>query len=112
MPYICTKSNTTISLKQERNIKDRLGKAVAILGKPESYLMVNMEENCRLYFGGNREPAAFVEVRLFGRSSAAAYEKMTAEVTKIVAEELGVAEDRIYVQYEEVPTWGFAGSNF
>ena len=113
MPYINTKTNVEISKAQEKNIKTKLGKAVGLLSKPESYLMVNMEDNCRLYFAGDGDkPAAFVEIRLFGRASERAYDQMTAAVTDIIKDELGVPANRIYVQYEEVPHWGYAGSNF
>ena len=37
---------------------------------------------------------------------------MTAAVTQILSEELSLAPDRIYVQYEEVNHWGWNGSNF
>jgi len=54
MPMINTK--TTVSLSQEK--KDALakeyGKAVSILGKPESYLMLGMEEKADLYFAGKK----------------------------------------------------------
>ena len=113
MPYINTKTNITISEDKEENIKRRLGEAAAIIGKSEAYLMVNMEDNCRLYFGGDKSaPAAFVEIRLFGKSTRDAYNKMTKAVCNIISEELGIAGNRIYVQYEEVPNWGFNGRNF
>lgn len=113
MPYINTRTNVEITKEQELRIKSKLGQAVALLGKPESYLMVSMEDHCRLYFGGDgTSPIAFVEVRLYGEVSANAYDQMTAAVTKIITEELSIPGDHIYVQYEEVPHWGFAGSNF
>ena len=68
MPYINTKTNIAITKLQEEEIKSRLGQAVSCLGKSERYLMVNMENHCRLYFAGDKtEPVAFVEVRLFGK---------------------------------------------
>lgn len=113
MPYINTKTNIEIPGDKEENIKSRLGEAAAIIGKSEAYLMVNMEDCCRLYFGGNgTDPAAFVEIRLFGKASKAAYNKMTKAVCDILNEELGIAGNRIYVQYEEVPNWGFNGTLF
>ena len=52
MPMI--NSKVTISLPQEKRdiLKAEFGKAVAILGKPESYLMLGFEDNYDLYFGG------------------------------------------------------------
>ena len=45
MPMI--NSKVTVSLPQEKRdiLKAELGKAVAILGKPESYLMLGFEDN-------------------------------------------------------------------
>lgn len=112
MPYINTRTNVAISKEQETEIKARFGEAVLCLGKNERYLMVCMEENCRLYFDGNQEPAAFVEVRLFGCADAEEYDAMTEEVTDIISGVLGIPADRIYVQYQEVPHWGWNGVNF
>lgn len=113
MPFINTKTNVAISKNQEERIKNRLGAAASLIGKSESYLMVNMEDHCRLYFGGDGEtPAAFVEIRLFGKASKEAYGKMTKAVTNIIEGELDIPGNRIYVQYEEVPNWGLDGENF
>lgn len=112
MPFINTKTNVEITKQAETNIKTRLGQAVAALGKSESYLMVAFEDKQRLYFKGQDTPAAFVEVRLFGKASRSGYDKMTRQVTDIISQETGVSAGRIYVQYEEVPNWGMAGSNF
>ena len=54
MPMI--NSKVTVSLPQEKRdiLKAEIGKAVAILGKPETYLMVGFEENYDLYLGGKK----------------------------------------------------------
>lgn len=113
MPYINTRTNVEISQAQEKQIKTELGAAVSCLGKSERYLMVDMEDRCRLYFAGDtEEPAAFVEVRLYGRASGSMYDAMTKKVTEIISGVLKIPARRIYVQYEEVPHWGWNGSNF
>ncbi len=74
--------------------------------------MVGLEDNCDLYFqGSNAEPAAFIEVKVFGGFTDAASEKMTAELCRIYGEELGISASRIYIKYEEVERWGWNGSN-
>ena len=40
------------------------------------------------------------------------YEKMTAELTKIYGEVLGIAADRMYIKYMGSYDWGWNGSNF
>lgn len=113
MPYIATQTSTPIPPEKEAAIKARFGKAIELLGKTEHWLMLSFADNCRLWFQGNQEkPSAFVVVKLFGKASPAAYESMTAEITRILAEELALEPGRIYVQYEEVGHWGWNGSNF
>lgn len=89
------------------------GKAIALIpGKSESWLMLSFEDNCRLYFKGkNDQPTAFVEVKLFGKASGEAYNKMTAAITDILKQQLNIQPDHIYVKYEETAHWGWNGNN-
>uniref|UniRef100_UPI003FEFFC97 phenylpyruvate tautomerase MIF-related protein n=1 Tax=Candidatus Fimivicinus sp. TaxID=3056640 RepID=UPI003FEFFC97 len=112
MPYISTQISTSLSPDKETTLKTKFGNAIKLLGKTESWLMLSFEDNCRLWFQGNQEkPCAFVVVKLFGKASPAAYEKMTAELTRILQEELALDPTRIYVQYEEVSHWGWNAGN-
>ncbi len=113
MPFINTKASCPITKAQEETIKTKLGEAITALGKSESWLMVNFEDNCRLYFRGeNSATTVFVEIALFGKASDSQYDAMTSAVTDIICDELGAAPDRVYVKYEEVSTWGWNGNNF
>lgn len=113
MPFINTKASCTISAEKEKTIKERFGEAITLIGKSESWLMVNFEENCHLYFkGDNSADTAFVELSLFGKASDSQYDALTKAVTDIVSEELGISPSRIYVKYVEVDHWGFNGFNF
>ena len=113
MPFMDAKISVAVTPAQEENVKQKLGKAISLIpGKSETWLMLNIQPECHLYFQGtNSQPAAMVEVKLFGSASPAAYEKMTAEVTKILSSELHIPENRIFVKYEEVQHWGWNGSN-
>ncbi|HEX3038870.1 MAG TPA: phenylpyruvate tautomerase MIF-related protein [Caproiciproducens sp.] len=114
MPCIVTKVNVKITEEKEKVIKEKLGKAIALIpGKSESWLMLSFEDECRLYFKGSKnEGIAFVEIKLFGKASGDAYEKLTAAITGILNEELGISPSQIYVKYEEVSHWGWNGGNF
>ncbi len=113
MPLITTKTNTQITKEKEEVLKSKLGKAISALGKTESWLMLEFQDDCRLWFkGSNNEKLAMVEVSLFGKASDSAYDKMTAEVTDVISQELGISPSNIYVKYEEVGTWGWNGNNF
>ncbi len=113
MPFMDAKVSVAVTPAQEESVKQKLGKAISLIpGKSETWLMLNIQPGCHLYFQGtNSEPAAMVEVKLFGSASPAAYEKMTAEVTKILNSELNIPQNRVFVKYEEVQHWGWNGSN-
>ena len=113
MPFINTKVSCSMSPAQETSIKSKLGEAIKLIGKSEGWLMLGFEDNCRLWFkGDNSKPTAYVEVALLGSASDKQYDTMTAEVTRIISDELGISPDRIYVKYEECSTWGWNSNNF
>lgn len=113
MPYINVKTNLSVDAKQEESIKEFLGEKIGILpGKTENWLMVDIQGNQTLYFQGNKTPAAYVEVALYGKANSTIYNQMTAAITQLLVQELSMDASRIYVRYEEVANWGWNGSNF
>ncbi len=91
MPFIDSKITQQLTAEQKENLKTKFGKAVSLIGKPESYLMVGIEDGYDLYFAGNKlDNGAYVAVSLYGSSSSSAYESMTAEICKILESELGI----------------------
>jgi len=113
MPFINVKTNTSINKENELKIKSDLGEAIKLIGKSESWLMINFEDNQKMYFkGSNDDKMAFVEVDLYGAASRSAYNSMTEAITEILNKELLIQPDKIYVKYSEVENWGFNGRNF
>lgn len=114
MPYINTKLSIPLDESKEVALKSALGRAIeAIPGKTEKWLMLDFEDNCRLWFAGdNSAPTAFVEVKIFGSASDGAYAALTSQITNILEEITGIDPARIYVKYDEISTWGWNGSNF
>ncbi len=114
MPYIRTTVSNTISDAARDSLKKKLGEAIALIpGKSEAWLMLAFEDNMKMYFKGEcTEEYAYVEVSLFGSTSDAAYERLTAAISEIINEELGINRANIYVKYEEAEHWGWNGTNF
>lgn len=113
MPFIDAKVTVSLGEEKKETIKSRLGKAVSLLHKGESYLMVGFQENYTLYLGGKRlDRGAYVEVSLFGSASSSDYSRMTGEICKILGEELGIPGSAVYVTYHGLSDWGWNGSNF
>ncbi|MCR5409718.1 MAG: hypothetical protein K6E90_01930 [Lachnospiraceae bacterium] len=114
MPFIDSKVSVKVSKEQEKELKTRLGQAISIIpGKSENWLMVGIEDEYSLYFrGDDSEPMAYIEVRIYGGPNKDAFEKMTAELTKIYGDVLGIAPDHMYIKYSATTDWGWNGSNF
>ena len=113
MPFINVKTNVSTTHEAEINIKSALGQAItAIPGKSEGWLMVGIEPDYRLWFKGTNEPAAMVQVSLYGGASHNAKTTLTSHITGILSDELGISSDRVYVMYTETESWGWNGSNF
>lgn len=114
MPYIRTTVSNTITDTAKENVKTKLGQAIALIpGKTESWLMLAFEDNVNMYFkGDNSAEYAYIEISLFGTTSDAAYDRLTAAVSEIINEELGIARENIYIKYEEAEHWGWNGVNF
>ncbi len=108
MPYINARLTNTVSKEEELKLKASLGEAVGILGKSEAYLMVEVSDNCRLYFGGkNDTDIAYFEVKLLGRATREKYEALTKKICEIVSEQFSIPGDKVYVKFEEVENWGY-----
>jgi len=114
MPFIHIQTGKAVSEREEAALKSGLGKAIELLpGKTEAWLMCRIEDRCRLYFRGEKEPpCAMVTVKLFGKKTPADYQALTAAVTGLLNRELQLDPDRVYVQYEECSHWGWNGNNF
>jgi phenylpyruvate tautomerase PptA (4-oxalocrotonate tautomerase family) len=114
MPYIRTTVSNEISDTARENLKAKLGQAIALIpGKTEAWLMLAFEDNMKMYFKGEcKEEYAYIEVSLFGSTSDAAYDRLTAAISEIINEELGIDRANIYIKYEEAGHWGWNGNNF
>ena len=112
MPYIQTTTNVAIPGDKEKVIKERMGKAIALIpGKSETWLMLSFHGDTAMYFQGSDKPCAVCCVKLYGKGTQAAYANLTGALTDILREELGLEPDRVYVTYEEIGTWGWNGGN-
>lgn len=110
MPFIKTSTNIRVDENKKERLKERFGKAISIIGKPESYLMLEFEDDKNMYFAGSKDPLAFIDIKVLG--SLYNTNEMTKELTKILSEELSIPPNRIYIAYKDYSDWGFNGNNF
>ena len=111
MPFIKFKTSCPVTSEQEIRIKTLMGKAIELVpGKSEEYLLLEFEDNCRLWLRGkNDAPIAYIEAAIFGNEPHYGYDKFTAAVTQIIADTLNISPDHIYLKFEDIPAWGVQG---
>lgn len=114
MPFIDVKLTKKIDSLQADALKSELGKAILLFpGKTESWLMCNIEDDRKIYLGGdNSSDSAFLEVKLFGSVDKSAADMFTRHMCDYLYKKLSVAPERIYIRYEGGTDWGWNGSNF
>ena len=113
MPFIDSKITVPVTAEKKESIKAKLGQAVAVLDKTETYLMVGFDDCYDLYLGGRKlDKGAYVSVSLYGQASPEKYDKMTGCICEILADELGIPGDAVYVTYHGLNDWGWNGANF
>ena len=111
MPHIQVNATCPIDKAQEKALVDQLGDAISLLpGMKKDYLMIRLEDQCRLFFGGTGD-CAFVEIDRFGTIPEDASQALTARISDIVEQVLGISRDRTYLKYTENPYWGCHGHN-
>ena len=111
MPFIKAKVSCPISQEQESELKTGIEKAIELVpGKSEEYLLLEFEDNCRLWLRGeNEEPIAYIEAAIFGNELHYGYDTFTAEITNLFSEVLHIRPDHIYIKYEDIIAWGVQG---
>ena len=113
MPFIDSKISIKVSDEQKESIKNKLGEAASIIGKPERFLMIGFDDDYTLYFGGKKmEMAVYVSVDVYGSDNSPASDAMTKKICEIYEEELGIPASNIYVEYRYTKDWGWNGGNF
>lgn len=113
MPYIDLKTNVKIDDTSAKELQAMFGREIELIpGKTEKWLMTGITDGIRMSMAGSGEPCVFVNVMIFGKASAEAYDRLTASLCEKLSCTLGVPADRIYVKYEEASVWGWNGMNF
>lgn len=114
MPYLKLKTNAPINTIQSPKLLTELSKLMAEeTGKPERYVLVEMEENKAMLFAGTNEPLAYLECKSIGLSTKQAT-SISAAISKALKDHLHINGDRVYVEFSNCPGeyWGWNGSTF
>lgn len=114
MPCLHVRINAPLSAEEKDAVSAALSKIVSQqLGKPESYVMVLVEDNVHMRFAGTTDKCVFMDLRSIGCISRGQNKKTSAALTKFWTDK-GFSSDRTYISFMDMPgaNWGYDGDTF
>lgn len=114
MPMLRILTNAKPLPEDRPGLLSRASRTVAeMLGKPESYIMVILEDGRDMLFAGTRAPAAYLELKSLGlaETKTAAYSRALCD---LLGTALGIPAERVYIEFTAPPAhlFGWNGGTF
>lgn len=106
--------STNVSIQDSNQLADTASKLIAsMLGKPELYVMVQINAEQILYFGGNNNPAALLSLQSLGLPETE-IKSYSERLCDFINSQLGIAADRVYINFESPARshWGWNNTTF
>ena len=112
MPLLKIKTN--IKINNKTAFAEAASKTTSeLLGKPESYVMINIEDDQCLMFAGNHNPCALLSLKSLGlpEDSTPAFSKALCAFIKT---HTAIDESRIYIEFNNPDRhmWGWDSRTF
>lgn len=105
---------TNIAIDDEQQLARQASKLTAdLLGKPESYVMVKLQPQQTLLFGGNEQPAAHLKLKSLGLAEDRSAEFSSA-LCDFINQALNIDTARIYIEFSSPARhlWGWDKRTF
>ncbi len=106
--------HTNVEIAEKAAFLSRCSSETAnMLGKPESYVMVEVSDHRPMLFGGTDAPLAFVELKSLGLTTDQTAE-LSTRLCALLNNELGIDPARIYIEFAapERAMFGWNGGTF
>ncbi|MEN8177035.1 MAG: phenylpyruvate tautomerase MIF-related protein [Pseudomonadota bacterium] len=114
MPVLKIQTNTELNPIDRSELLTQASATVAtMLGKPERYVMVMLENNSDMVFSGSNTPLAYLELKSIGLPSDRTVEFSEA-LSNLLSEHLNIPADRVYIEFADAQRhmWGWNGGTF
>ena len=114
MPYLKIQTNQSIADDKAEALLKAASQAVATgLGKPESYVMVNLDPPRPMLFAGDSTPTAYLELKSIGLPDDKT-RSLSETLCTLISEHLAIEPDRIYIEFANAPRhmWGWNKGTF
>ncbi len=114
MPCLKIQTNIQIEKTRIRAEQKEISRLLSEwLGKQEAFVMVILDTDKQMSFGGNNESCAFCELISLGLGEDRIRE-LSGKLCATLQERLGIPEERIYIRFEAPPRshFGWNGKTF
>lgn len=114
MPLLKIQTNKAIDENTAKTlVRDASASVAEWLGKPERYVMVSLEHNPDMLFGGSDEPLAYLELKSIGLPESKTGD-LSGQLCNLLGTSLDVPADRIYIEFSDAARhmWGWNGGTF
>lgn len=115
MPCLQVRVNIKLTEQQKKEATLALSKIVASgTGKPEGYVMVIVQDDVAMSFGGTNDPCVFMDLRSIGCIDRKSNKKYSAALSKYWSDTHKIPADRCYISFQNAPgeNWGYDGDTF
>jgi len=114
MPYLKIVTNQKLNNNSEVELASTASPQLAkMLGKPESYIMIEIQSGVSMQFAGSTEPMAYLELKSIGLPESQS-DTLSKRLCEFISSQLDISIDRIYIEFTsaERHLWGWNGSTF
>ena len=114
MPTLRILTNVQIPADQRSALMADASRLLAeTLGKPESYVMIMLEDGRDMRFAGTSAPAAYLEIKSLGLPESKTPEYSRA-LCDFISTAIGIPAERIYIEFATPPRhlFGWNGGTF
>nr|ABM55630.1 macrophage migration inhibitory factor-like protein [Maconellicoccus hirsutus] len=114
MPYFKLDTNVPRSKITPDFLKSTSKLVASTLGKPESYVVVQVNGDQSIIWGGTEEPCGYATLMSIGKLGIEENKKHAAAIYEHLLKHLGIPGDRMYINFvDSAPsTVGYNGSTF
>ncbi|MDR2468436.1 MAG: hypothetical protein LBD22_05695 [Spirochaetaceae bacterium] len=110
MPYISINTSAALSDANKATLVSELGRLITIIpGKTEADLIVDLSTSRAMFMGGKKTPSAYIDLRVYTKTTDEAKKLFTREVFTLLNHELGIKTEHLYMTIAEFDNWGYDG---
>jgi phenylpyruvate tautomerase len=114
MPLLKLQLSVPVDEEKKRALLTALSKIVSeTLGKPESYVMIIIEQGSIL-MSATEGAAAFIDIRSIGAINNKTNTILAQKLCKYLKEQVHITPERVYLNFTDISAinWGWNGSTF